>query len=349
MKSKATRGFFDEEYRLQKLSGQKDPLVKLNETINWEVFRSILDTAIPRVISEQGGRPPYDNVLMCKILILQRYYNLSDEQTQFQILDRLSFMRFLGLGLCDNVPDAKTIWLFKNTLIQKDCIECLFFTFTNSLTKAGLIAHEGKLIDASFVEVPKQRNTKQENEQLKAGILPAEWKEKPNKLSQKDVDAKWTKKNNQNFYGYKNHIKADEKSKLIDCYIVTDASVHDSQLLYDLLEDSDNGQSLHGDSAYRSEETEDNLDFLGIDSQINEKSYKNAPLTEEQKASNKEKSKVRARVEHVFGFIENSMKGSFIKSIGLKKAKGIIGLMNLTYNMFRAIQLITLRGLSVHI
>lgn len=347
MKSNARRGFFDEEYRLQKISEQKDPLEKLNATIKWEVFQAPLDEAIPRFAGNKGGRPAYDNIMMFKILILQRYYNLSDEQMQFQILDRLSFMRFLALSICDSVPDAKTIWLFKKTLIERDCIETLFNTFNQSLTQAGLIAHEGKLIDASFVEVPRQRNTKQENEQLKEGNIPAEWKEKPSKLSQKDVDAKWTKKNNQNFYGYKNHIKADEKSKLIDCYKVTDASVHDSQLIYDLIEDSDTGQPLHADSAYRSEETEANLAFLEIDSQIHEKGYKNAPLTEEQKAGNKKKSKVRARVEHVFGFIENSMKGSFIKSIGLKRAEGIIGLMNLTYNMFRAMQLVALRGISM--
>lgn len=338
-KSKQTKGFFDESIRLEKLTNQNDPLVKLNEKIDFEKFRDILEEAFKQENKGQGGAKPYDYVMMFKILILQRYYNISDDKMEYQILDRLSFMRFLGLGLEDKVPDSKTIWLFREKLTKKDLAEKLFIMFLEELKKQGLLANEGKLIDASFVEVPIQRNSREENNKIKEGEVPERWQEKPNKLSQKDTEARWTKKNGRSYYGYKSHIKADSKSKLIESYTVTDASVHDSQETKNLLLEKDKGQCLYADSAYRSEEITELLVRHEIENQIHEKGYRNKPLTEQQKAGNRIKSKTRARVEHIFGFIENSMNGSYIRSIGIKRATAIIGLMNLTYNMFRAIQI----------
>lgn len=250
MKHKSERGLFDEHFRLEKLSKQNDPLIKLNQCIRWGQFQSIIDEAFKKERGI-GGRPAYDYLLMFKILILQRYYNLSDDQCEYQILDRLSFMRFLGLRLSDRVPDSKTIWLFRQTLTEKGTIEKLFERFIQSLDSLGLIINEGKIMDASFVEVPKQRNSREENAQVKEGDTPEGWRGNPHKIAQKDTDARWTKKNNETHFGYKNHIKADQKSKLIEQYVVTDASVHDSQAMADLLEDKDAGQALYADSAYK--------------------------------------------------------------------------------------------------
>ena len=349
MSNKNERGFFDEQFRLEKLTLQQDPLVKLLKEINWEQFRKILSGPFEKEEKGTGGRPPFDYVMMFKIMVLQRYYNLSDEQMQFQILDRLSFMRFLGLTLSDSVPDEKTIWLFRENLIKHKLVDQLFTKFLNSLEKASLVGKEGRMVDASFVEVPRQRNSREENQNIKEGIVPEEWEESPNKLAQKDLDARWTKKNNQVFYGYKDHVKVDEKSKLIIGYEVTDASVHDSQSLADLLSKKDKGQTLYADSAYTGEEQEKVIKKAGMINQVHEKGYKNKPLTKKQMKSNREKSKFRARVEHVFGFMEISMKKMYIHSIGKVRAEGIIGLMNLTYNLLRSIQIRTLRGISASI
>ena len=148
-------------------------------------------------------------------------------------------MRFLGLELCDDVPDAKTIWLFKENLTKAKVASQLFKIFYRVLDKMNLIAHEGSIIDASFVEVPKQRNNRDENKDIKDGKIPEEWEKDENshKLSQKDTDARWTQKNKINYYGYKDHVKVDAKSKLITKYEVTDSSVHDSQKLDDLLDE----------------------------------------------------------------------------------------------------------------
>ena len=188
-------------------------------------------------------------------------------------------------------------------------------------------------MDASLVEAPRQRNSKEENDQLKTGIIPEGWKEQPTKLRQKDTDARWTKKNNQSYYGYKNHAKVDSKSKLVTGYMVTNASVHDSQALDTLLCEQDNGQDLYADSAYTGQQ--ETLDKHGVKDQVCEKSARNRPLTEDQKRSNKEKSKTRVRVDHVFGYMENSMGSMFNRKIGIKRAETVIGLMNLTYNMLR--------------
>jgi IS5 family transposase len=333
-KKKNQRTLFDDDLKLKKLTKQGDPLLKLKD-IKWEIFCPILESATLKEDNGLGGRPPYDRVLLFKISILQRLYNISDEQIEYQINDRLSFMRFLELELCDDVPDSRTIWLFKENLSKAEVTEKLFNEFKNILEGKSLIAHEGSIIDASFVEVPKQRNKKDDNDEIKNGKIPEEWKKEENKdkLIHKDTDARWTKKNNTNYYGYKDHVKVDAKSKLITKYEVSDASVHDSQKLDNLLDESDKGKPIYADSAYVGQE--EILEEKEVINKIHEKGYKNKPLTEEQKANNKLKSKIRVRVEHVFGFIENSMNGSDIRSIGMTRAKLNIGLMNLTYNIFR--------------
>ncbi len=140
-------GFWDVDERYRRLSEAGDPLEKLNAVVPWEVFRKPLAKALKRSDGAKGGRPPYDAVLMFKILVLQALYNLSDDQAEFMIQDRLSFMRFLGLGLNDRIPDAKTIWLFRE-------VENMFTRFDKHLTKAGSLAMSGQIVDATIVIRP---------------------------------------------------------------------------------------------------------------------------------------------------------------------------------------------------
>ena len=339
MKKHTQHGFFDEENRLSKLTKKKDPLEKLSSMIKWEKFRPVLEKAMKKESKGYGGRPPYDYIMMFKVLVLQRLYNVSDEQMEFQINDRLTFMRFLGLGLGDNIPDQNTIWLFRENLVNKGVIEKLFKKFERLLEEEGILVKEGSIIDATIVEAPKQRNSRQENEQIKQEKIPEEWKSKPNMLRQKDTDARWLKKNGEKYYGYKNHIKICRKSKMISRYKVTDASVHDSQAVEDLLDKSDSHHEMYGDSAYSGAQIAKLLEKKKIRNRIHEKGYSNTPLTETQLKRNRKKSKIRARVEHVFGYMTNIMKGIYVRTIGKKRANGVIGLMNLTYNMNRYLQL----------
>ncbi len=342
MKNINPLGLFDDHFVLENLTKLGDPLQKLNEYIDWNIFKPALEKAFQDELKDRskGGRPAFDRLMLFKALLIQSLYNLSDDQLEYQIIDRASFKRFLGLKKSDKVPDSKTFWFFREQLIEKDVIMGMFKTFNETLDSEGVFANEGKMVDASFVETPRQRNAREENKHIKeTGTAPKEWDSKPNKKRQKDVDARWTKKNNTTFYGYKNHVKSDTKTKLIEEFEVTDASVHDSQVIENLLTKKDKGQPLYADSAYTGEDQEKVYKKKKVVNKINEKGYRNKPLTDEQKANNKKKSKIRARVEHVFGFIENSMHGSFIRTIGIVRAKAKIAMMNLTYNICRCVQL----------
>ncbi len=182
-------GFFDQDIRLSKLSKLGDPLERLNEGVEFELFRGMLESSLVKLSNGKGGRPPYDYVMMFKIVIIQRYYNLSDEQVEYQINDRMSFMRFLDLTIADDIPDSRTVWNFREQLTDLEIIEPLFNLFLKELETLGLVINEGKIVDASFIEVPKQRNKKNINKIIKSNKIPEEWKDKPRKLSQKDTDA----------------------------------------------------------------------------------------------------------------------------------------------------------------
>lgn len=346
-KTTGKRGLFDEQETLEKLSQINNPLERISLVVDFELFRELLErNLLNNNKKNNAGAKPYDVVLMFKIMILQRYYGLGDAQVEYQILDRLSFKKFLGLESGDKVPDEKTIWAFRETLTTKGVVEQLFEKFNQYLSSKNLIFNEGKMIDASFTIAPRQRNTREENKSIKEGKGDELWNDRPNKKKHKDTDARWTKKNGETFYGYKNHAKVDSKSKFIDKYKVTDASVHDSQALDELLTEKDKGQNLYADSAYTGEEQEKVIAKHKMNNKVHEKGYRNKPLTEEQKASNREKSKTRARVEHVFGFMEQSMNGLALKSVGIVRASGIIGLINLTYNLFRYEQVVRLNILN---
>ena len=335
-KLQGKKGLFDREDAINKLSEIGNPLERISKVIDFEVFRPILeDKLLNKNKKSNAGAKPFDLILMFKIVILQRYYGLGDKQVEYQIIDRISFKQFLGLETGDNVPDEKTVWAFKEELTKNEVNEFIFAQFSDFLEKEGLIFNEGKLVDASFTLVPRQRNTPIENEIIKNNEGNELWNDKPNKKCHKDIDARWTKKNNENFYGFKNHIVVDSKSKFIDNYVVTSASVHDSQTLESLLKPEYNGQPLYGDSAYTGPKQEETIKANSMINEVNEKGARNKPLTKEQKEANKIKSSVRSRVEHIFGFMEQSMNGLAIKTIGLVRAKSNIGLINLVYNMFR--------------
>jgi IS5 family transposase len=327
-------GFFDLSNRYSGLDGKNDPLVFLQKTVPWANFRPELKVVWRKpdaARKSKAGRKPWDEIVMFKVIVLQQLYNLSDDQIEYQIRDRLSFMRFLDLGIEDPVPDAKTVWLYREKLAKAGLIKTLFDKFDAYLRDNGYLAMGGQIVDASIVPVPRQRNTREENERIKAGKPPEDWDGKPHKKRQKDVDARWTKKHGKNHYGYKNHVNIDRRHKFIRDYEVTDASVHDSQALDDLIDADNTSSDLWGDSAYRSAETERSLGEKGYRSHIHHKGKRGKPLTRRQTKANKTRSKIRVRVEHVFGFQERSMGGK-------ARAKAKIGMMNLVYNMSRLVQ-----------
>jgi len=332
-------GFFDLKHRLDKIDKNGDPLKKLNTVIDWESFRPELEALRLKERKSKAGRKAFDVVLMFKILILQSLYNLSDDALEMQILDRLSFMRFLGINLGDTVPDATTIWKFREMLVSAGIVKRLFKKFEGHLRANGFQAMKGQIIDASIVSVPKQRNSREENGQIKKGQPPEEWSH--NKRRQKDTDARWTKKNGKSFFGYKNHVNVDVKSKFIRDYDVTDASVHDSNVFEELLDDSNTRRAVWADSAYRSEEKLDLLKERGYREHLQRKGCRNKKLTAREKQGNRTRSKTRSRVEHIFGVQIQKAGNLILRTIGIARARAKIGLRNLAYNMDRYCMLVT--------
>ena len=333
-------GLFDWQNRFEKLNKTGDPLVKLNKVIQWESFREALENVRVREKKSNAGAKPYDVVLMFKVLILQSLYNLSDEAIEYQILDRLSFMRFLGLRLGSRVPDAKTIWLFREQLTEAGLAEELFRQFETVLEEGGFAAKKGQIIDASIVQAPKQRNSREENAQIKQGEIPQDWEEV--KRRQKDTDAQWTKRNGKRYYGYKNHVKVDAKHKLIRAYAVTDASVHESNVFDELLEESNTSADVYADSAYRSKESIELLQNRRFRERLQRKGCRNRMLTKREKQGNKTRAKIRCRIEHVFGVMAMMAGNLIVRTIGIIRARAKIGLRNLAYNINRYALLATM-------
>jgi IS5 family transposase len=335
-------GFFDIADRYAGLDGKNDPLLKIDSVVPWEDFRPHLEAVWRKSANQRkssAGRKPWDAVVMFKAIVLCALYNLSDDQVEYQIRDRLSFVRFLGLGLEDKVPDAKTVWLYREQLAQAGMIATVFENFDAYLKDRGYLAMGGQIIDASIVSVPTQHNRRDENAKIKVGETPEGWADKPAKFRQKDMDARWTKKHGKSHYGYKNHVNIDRRHKLVRRYHVTDASVHDSQALEAVLDGANTASNVWADSAYRSAGIENLLKEKALTSRIHYKGHRNKPLSKRQERGNNIRSKVRVRVEHIFGAQSNDMGGTLVRSIGIVRAKTRIGLKNLAYNMRRLVQL----------
>jgi IS5 family transposase len=329
-------GLFSAIEHERAVAGKNTGILKLRDLIPWESFRPLLEelTGYDKRDWSKGGKPPFDPVLMFKVLVLQKFHGLSDDATEEQIFDRTSFKNFLGLRIGDEIPDAKTLWDFKQRIEAegREGSRRLFEAFGQILEGKGFIAREGSIVDASFVEVPRQRNNREQNQRIKQGARPAEFDENPAVGRQKDSEARWTKKNNEVHYGWKNHVKADLKTKLIISATTTPASVHDSQVFKDLLDGKD--QAVLADSAYHSEEHEAHLIKLNAQEFLMRKATRSHPLSQEAQQTNHTISRMRVRVEHVFARMAQ-MGADVCRSIGLKRATQHNHLSNLVYNMDR--------------
>jgi len=343
-------GFFDVDERLARVSTLGDPLEVMASVIDFEGFRPVLDRALARSDRSKGGRPPFDAVLMFKILILAALNDLSDERAEFLITDRLSYMRFLGLGLGDKAPDRNTIWTFREALKKAGVIDDLFAAFDAQITGSGYHATHGQLVDASLISAPKQRLTDAEKAQIKQGKRAEEIWDNPKQAAQKDVDARWTIKYAKKktdapkgqvdiaipTFGYKSHIMTDRAHGFIRSFTVTNASAHDGAQLPELLRRDILATGIWADSAYRSKKNEAWLERHGLVSHIHRKKPRGRPMPDHIRRGNATRSKVRAFVEHVFADQKHRM-GMKIRTIGLARATLKIGLCNIAYNMRRLI------------
>ena len=345
-------GWFDLDERYAALSAAGDPLERLDSVVDFELFRAELDAALERSDRVKGGRPPYDAVMMFKILVLQTLYTLSDDQTEYQLKDRLSFMRFAGLALEDRVPDAKTIWLYREQLTRAGAIERLFAGFDAALRNAGYLAMGGQIVDATVVEARRPRLTEDEKATVKGGDVPAGWSKA--KRAQIDTDGRWTIKRGRRrppdtgepqarvaeiavpVFGYKNHLGIDRRHGFIRRFVVTDAARHDGRQLGRLLDPDNTASSVWADSAYRSAANVALLARRGLVPHLQRPKPRGKAMPAHVARGNASRARVRVAVEHVFA-AQKCRLGLVIRSVGLARATARLGLANLVTNMRRLV------------
>jgi IS5 family transposase len=343
-------GLFGLSEHLKRLSAHGDPLEELARIIDFESFRPVLVAALAYGDGAKGGRPAYDPVAMLKVLVLAAQNNVADARMEYLIRDRLSWLRFLGFDLGAPTPDANTIRLFREKLTEAGALDLVFADFDRQLKDRGYLAMGGQIVDATLVAAPKQRNTAPEKDAIKAGKTADEiWPDEPARAAQKDTDARWTLK----FvkarpdgrpgidiaipsFGYKSSVSICRTFGFIRKCKVTDAARFDGRMLRDVVTNDNTASDVWADTAYHSQANEAWLKRQSRVSRIHRKKPRGKPMPERTAKANAAKSKVRARVEHVFARQKDQM-GLFIRTIGLKRAEAKITLANLAYNMHRLI------------
>lgn len=326
---------FASDRRKEKIDRLGDPLAEMEAHIDFAALAAEVDCIAPRLVSPQGGRPPFPTETMTRILVLKRLYNLSDEQMEYQLLDRMSYQRFCGLADSASIPDRTTIWIFENRIGEAGA-KALFDGVERQLLKQGYIARGGQIIDATLVPAPKQHFTKEDKEQTQQDAMPADWT--PAKRRQKDLDATWTMKHGKSHHGYKLSINVDKRYKVIRKIETDTASTHDSQHFDAVLDPGNTSRDVFADKGYPSAEREMKLKAAGYRNQIQRKGQRNHPLSDCQERRNHRIAKTRARVEHVFGAIAQ-MGGKLVRSVGQARANFAMTMMATCYNLKRLVYL----------
>ena len=287
--AKGMPGFFDLNESL--LSTKGDDLERIKALVDFEIFRKTLEVAVPRADRAKGGRLAFDHVLMFKVLIK----------------DRLSFMRFVGLGLADAVPDANTIWMFREALKKAQAIDALFARFDSALRAAGIVVIRGQILDAIIIAGPSSAYSGGEASDPGGAHSRGECKQKPAKLAEKDCDVRWTVK----------YTKA-----AFDGWRAARRSRHSRV------------RQVWADSAFRSAKNEVMLARRGFAHAFLGRSRKASRCRSRTRLANVQKSKVRSAVEHVLTHQKRPM-GLVVRTIGMARAKVKIGHANLAYHMRR--------------
>lgn len=309
---------FAHEAHHQKLDELGDPLQEIERHVDFATLAARVDESVPRPDRTKGGRPPYPTETMVRILVLKRLYNLSDEQMEYQLLDRMSYKCFCGLDDALRVPDRTTIWHFENRVGRQAGAQALFGEMAEQLARKGFIARGGQIIDATLVKAPVQRNSRQENEQVRQGNVPEDWNDA--KRRQKDVDASWTKKNGKTHFGYKLSVNVDGRYKHAK----------------GLLDERNTARVVYADKAYSSQALRAELKDRGLRDGILKRAGKSKALTQRDEQRNRRLSRMRCRVEHVFAGIEQ-MGGKMVRTIGRTRAGFAMTMMALCYNIKRLV------------
>ena len=301
--------------------GRNRRLERIDEEVDWEKFSALVEG----IYSACEGRPSYPPLMMVKVLLLEQWYNLSDPQMEEALWDRISFRRFVGLGLGDDTPDYSTISRFRAELARRGLSEKLFEELVAQLDRQGLMVKEGTLMDATLVEAQVKRPPTSAGRGAKSATDP-------------DADWSFTGGKRQSHFGYKVHIGVDQDTGLVRKAVLTPAKVNESEVAEELI--SGDEEAVYGDKAYESKERRERLKGLGINDRIMHRSHKHQKgLPHWQKRRNDLISPIRKKVEKVFGTLKRSYGYTRVRYRGLQRNGMEMCFKLMAYNLRRWMKL----------
>ena len=310
-------------------------LDKIDMFIDWESIDKLLRKKYKKTASADG-RPAYPPLPMFKLLLLQRWYGLSDPGLEEALNDRISFIRFSGFSLMSSLPDYSTICRFRNTLIDLDLYGKLFEEITRQLESNGLLIRKGAIVDATIIESSRRPRKVIE-------IIPEDRKEEKTEAVpitySNDPDATWIKKGKKPYYGYKGHLSVDSKEGYILGGHVTPANTADTTEFKKLVNESrlPEGSIILADKGYASEKNRAILTDNKLKDGIMEKAARNKPLTITQRIINRIISSVRYKVERTIGTLKRGYHFSRMRYKGIKKGNMEFLLNAMAFNLKKAV------------
>lgn len=329
----ASKDLFVQDLREAKLGGFVANLAAIDGLVDFGAIAAEVDTACPRPDRSKGGRPPYPSEILVRMLFVQALYNLSDEDCEYQVLDRTSFQHFCGLASELHIPDARTLWNFKQRLALGGFGgRAIFDAVSLQLQQHGYIPRGGQIVDASIVQAPVTQADSAQREALNQGEKPEGWSAK--RLRHTDGDARWTKKHGKSYYGYKVHGNVDARYKLIRRIAVTPANVDDGQTLQQVLDASNTGKRVLADRGYDSQANRDLLQAGQLCDGIARRAMPGQARRQRLGARNRTINRTRARVEHVFASLEQ-LGGKVVRAMTLARNELAITLKCAAYNLKR--------------
>jgi IS5 family transposase len=328
------------DYSVSRTRNKGTFLDGVNAMMRWQAVEKLLKSGLGRKDDCQRGVKAYPALLMFKVLLLQSWYGLSDQETENALLDRISFSRFVGISLSEEVPDHTTICRFRNLLVEKGLLETLLNEVNRQFSRQGKLLKKGIGVDASIISSAARPRTHQEIEAMVEDRQEDEKSQAPVEYTTTikhscDKDASWIKKGKKSWYGYKIHAGVDIEKGLVLAAHVTPANKADTGELGRILSKAKMPKlaRVYADKGYPSESNGEKVKEQGLKNGIMNKAKRNGPLSFWEKVRNRLISRKRFIVERSFGTLKKWCGLTRARYFGLAKVQGQVLLNAIAFNL----------------
>jgi IS5 family transposase len=339
MKPTKSHLFFSETDYFKKVMVSQNRLIDLKERIDFEPFKSVLNQQLNINEFVKQSASKWEPLFLFKCLLLGIIFDYSDEELEYQLINRADFKVFLDLELMDNVPDKSTLWLFRESLVNSNSHKPLFDSYLDQIKLLGYSFKDERIVDGTVHETEHRCTSHEVDEKIKSGHVPEEWAKNPNILCQNDLTASWRSEGKKRYFGYLALIIVLSKYKFITNYAISPAHIDERKNVVGLVENEVHEFIAYADKGFVSQELKTKMNQKGVNFIAMEKEYLLSEDLPEVEKSNKAISKIRARVEHVFGNITMMMPQRPLRLIGIERNTFKIGMMYMLHNMFRLISI----------